>query len=72
MSQWHVVVTGAATALVSGDNKEELIQCARELARNNNGEVQVYGKAGEVEAVYSYRAGFEQAHLGTGPRPRQS
>ena len=66
--QWHIVGTGVAFALMSGDNKEELIQCACDLARNNNGEVQVYGKAGEVEAVYSYREGFEERHLGAEPQ----
>lgn len=56
--RWHVVLTGVATEIASATDRDELLEAACALARDNNGEVHVYRKSGELEVVHAYRDGL--------------
>lgn len=59
-SQWHVHRPDAGRGVHGSEDKDRIVDWARDEARRHSGEVRVMDRAGVLETVYSYREGVEQ------------
>lgn len=59
-SQWHVHRPDAGRGVHGSEDKDRIVEWARDEARRNDSEVRVMDRGGALETVYSYRGGVEQ------------
>ena len=63
---WQAWAGEPEHAVAASDDRDQLMQVARQLAARHAGEVHVHDAAGDLEIIYAYPGGIESFRF---PRP---